>query len=83
MSFLWPYHWEMLWASLKSDCQGNLWWLSFSESGDCAKCVRVQAGLHVSNSDRLFGGHPSKSHQSKDLQDGPQIMALGNDPKQD
>ena len=35
-----------------------------------------------SNSDRLLGGHPSKSRYSKDLQDGPQIMALGNGPKQ-
>ena len=34
-------------------------------------------------SDRLLGGHPSKSRQSKDLQDGPQIMAFGNGPKQD
>ena len=30
-----------------------------------------------------MGGHPSKSRYSKDLQDGPQIMALGNGPKQD
>ena len=35
------------------------------------------------NSDRLLGGHPSKSQNPKDLQDGPQIMALGNSPKQD
>ena len=24
VNFLWPYHWEMLWASLKSGCRGNL-----------------------------------------------------------
>ena len=47
------------------------------------KCVRVWAGLPVSNSDRLLGGHPSKSCQSKDLQDGPQIIALGNGPTWD
>ena len=47
------------------------------------KRARVWAGLPVSNGDRLMGGHPSKSRYSKDLQDGPQIMALGNGPKQD
>ena len=47
------------------------------------KRARVQAGLRVSNSDRLIGGHTSKSRYFKDLQDGPQIMALGNGPKQD
>ena len=31
----------------------------------------------------VLGGHPSLSHCAKDLQDGPQIMALGNGPKQD
>ena len=31
------------------------------------KRVRVLAGLPVSNSDRLLGGHPSKSRYSKDL----------------
>ena len=30
-----------------------------------------------------LGGHPTKSRLSKDLQDGPQIMASGNGPKQD
>ena len=31
----------------------------------------------------VLGGDPSLSRCTKDLQDGPQIMALGNDPKQD
>ena len=31
----------------------------------------------------FLGGHPSKSRYSKDLQDRPQIMGLGNGPKQD
>ena len=31
----------------------------------------------------VWGGHPNRSHLSKDLQDGPLIMALGNSPKQD
>ena len=31
----------------------------------------------------FLGGHPSNSRYPKDLQDGPRIMALGNDPKQD
>ena len=31
----------------------------------------------------VWGGHPNRSHLSKDLQDGPLIMALGNGPKQD
>ena len=29
----------------------------------------------------VLGGHPSTSRYVKDLQDGPQIMALGNGPK--
>ena len=31
----------------------------------------------------VWGGHASRSHLFKDLQDGPLIMALGNNPKQD
>ena len=31
----------------------------------------------------VWGGHPNRSHLSKDLQDGLLIMALGNSPKQD
>ena len=31
----------------------------------------------------VWGGHPNRSHLSKDLQDGRLIMALGNGPKQD
>ena len=31
----------------------------------------------------VLGSHPSKLCYTKDLQDGPLIMALGNDPKQD
>ena len=31
----------------------------------------------------VWGGHPNRSRLSKDLHDGPLIMALGTDPKQD
>ena len=31
----------------------------------------------------VWGGHPNRSRLSKDLQDGPLIIALGNGPKQD
>ena len=37
-----PYHWEMLGASLESDCQSNLCWLFNSKSEDYAKpCRRI------------------------------------------
>ena len=49
-----------------------------------------QRNLSVYRPDYLFqtvisvlGGHPSIRHCAKDLQDGLQIMALGNGPKQD
>ena len=31
----------------------------------------------------VWGGHPNRSRLSKDLQNGPLIMALGDGPKQD
>ena len=31
----------------------------------------------------VLGGHPSRSRKSKDLQDGPLIMASGNGPTRD
>ena len=31
----------------------------------------------------VLGGHPCISRYPKDLQDGPQIMALGDGPKRD
>ena len=74
----------MFGTSLKSDCQGSLCWLFiYSRSEDCAKHVRVYAGLPVTDSDRRFGRSSGISRYAKDLQDGPQIMALGNGPKRD
>ena len=36
-----------------------------------------------SDSDRCLGGHPIRLCYAKDLQDGLQMMALGNGPKRD
>ena len=33
VSSLWPYHWEMLVASLESDCQGSPCWLFILSPG--------------------------------------------------
>ena len=43
---------------------------------------RLYQNVSAYRPDCLFQ-HPSKSRYSKDLQDAPQIMALGNGPKQD
>ena len=58
VSSLWPYNWEMLEAYLESECRGSLCWLFNSKSEDCAKRVRVWAGLPVSVSDRCLGMSP-------------------------
>ena len=81
VSSLWPYHWEMLGASLESDCRGSLCWLFNCKSEDYAKRVRLWAGLpQFQTLIGVWGGHPNTSRLSKDLQDGPLIMALGNGP---
>ena len=61
-------------------CYGCNWKIVKSGRFCTRTCLLLSLVL---NSDRLLGGHPSKSCYSKDLQDGPQIMALGNGPKQD
>ena len=38
---LWPYHWDMLGASLESDSLGSLCWIFNYKSEDCAKRVGV------------------------------------------
>ena len=40
------------------------------------------SGLPVLDSDWRLGGHPNSPHLTKDLQDGPPTMELGNGPKQ-
>ena len=70
------------WASLESDCQGNLCWLIIL-SPRTAPNVSAYRPDSDSNSDRCLGRSSNRSHLSKDSQDGPLIMALGNGPKQD
>ena len=69
--------------ALESDCRSSLCWRFNSKS-------RTVPNVSVYRPDYLFqtvtdvlGGHPSKSRYTTDLQHGPPIMALGNDPKQD
>ena len=81
VSSLWPYHWEMLGASVESDCWDSLCLIFNSKSEDCTKRVRLKAGLPVSDSNRCFGRSPQLI--ALNLQDGPPIMALGNGPMQD
>ena len=49
----------------------------------CQTCPHIGRRQPVSDSDRRLGGHSSRSRVTKDLQDGPHIMASGNSPKQD
>ena len=74
----------MLGTSLESDCRDSLCWLFNSVS------PRTVPNLSAYRPDYLFqtvigvlGGHPSRSRQTRDLQDGPLIMALGSGPIQD
>ena len=70
----------MLGASLKSDYRSSLCWLFNSKS-------RTVPNISAYRPDYLFQAvigvresYPDKSHVSKDLQDEPLIMALGNGP---
>ena len=83
MSSLRPYHWERLCSCISEvRLPGQSIVALVLYFVNCAKmCPRK--GRTVPNSDRLLGGHPSKSRYSKDLQDGPRIMGLRNGPKQD
>ena len=47
---------------LKNQPAGSLCWLNDSRFDDCAKRVRVSAGLPVLDSDWRLGGHSNSSH---------------------
>ena len=69
---------------MEPDCRDSLCWLLILLS------VNTVSNMPAYRPDYLFrtvtgvlGGDPSLSRRAKELQDGPQIMALGNGPKQD
>ena len=69
---------------MEPDCRDSLCWLIILPS------VKTVANMSAYSPDYLFRtvtgilvGDPSLSRRAKHLQDGPQIMALGNGPKQD
>ena len=69
---------------MEPDCRDSLCWLIILPS------VKTVSNMSAYSPDYLFrtvtgilGGDPSLSRRAKDLQDGPQIMALRNGPKQD
>ena len=85
VSSLWPYHWPV----------GDAWDISrIRLLGQSVLALilspRTVPKVSAYRSDYLFrtvigvwGGHPNRSHLSKDLQDATLIMASRNGPKQD
>ena len=83
VSSLGPYHWEMLGASLESDCRGSLSWLLILSPRTVPNVSAYRPDYLFQTVTGVWGGHPIRSRLSKDLQDGLLIAALGNGPMQD
>ena len=71
------------WGSLESDCRGSLCWLLILSPRTVPNVSTYSPDYLFQTVIGVWGGHPNRSHQAKDLQDGLLIMALGNGPKQD
>ena len=74
----------MLETSLESDYRGSLCWLFIYSSPKTVPNMSAYRPDYLFQTViGVFGGRPGISRYAKDLQDGPQIMALGNGPKRD
>ena len=83
VSPLWPYYWADDWDISRIRLLGQSVLALILSPRTVPKVSAYRPDYLFQTVIDVWGGHPNRSRLSKDLQDGPLIIALGNGPKQD